>query len=272
MTRAVLTCFHNYTYMMDHKYYAPIFDYFMKNFKEVWYDEVDKLYILDSTWDAKFDDPKVEIIKVPDPSTRYYDVYKWFLPKVKEKYVMFMDNDMVVTRKGVVDSTFKKLDEGYDVVSIYDTIGKMMFEELGMKSKFCPYWFAVKTATLMKFRYREWGPNMPEHETLGDLTMSMLGEGLKPFEIEEDKTDEGKGLGYYHIRNGSLAAYLLTTKHFGDVKTYKDYIKHQPASETLRLCTWYDKMGGDTTEIRNDLAEEVTRVNREIAGRYEEEN
>lgn len=256
LTKAVVVAFHNYCWTMNHRYFDMILDYFMKNFKEVWGEEVDMLYLIDSTWgiDPEVDlGSKVHVIKVPE-NLRYYDAYKQVLPDVKEDAVLFMDNDMVVYRKGIVANTFKKLEEGYDVVSIYDTIGRT-FPELGGKSKFCPYWFATKTKTLMNYRYVEWGPNMPEHETLGALTYAMLGDGLKPFEIEEDKTVNGKDLGYYHIRAGSVPAYLLTTKHFGDPKTYWEYINNQPTSETLRQCNWYDLMGGNTVEIRKDLLE-----------------
>lgn len=239
---------------MDHRYFNVIFDYFMKNFKEVWYNEVDKLYLVDSTWDIEYSDPKVEVLKV-DASIRYYDAYKQLLPKVKEDLIMFMDNDMVVYRQGVVSNTFNKLEEGYDVVSIYDTLGDYRFEQLGGQSKFCPYWFATHTKTLMKYRYVYWGSNMPTHETLGELTRQMLADGLRPCEVEEDKTNEGKDLGYYHIRAGSVSAYLLTTKHFGDTATYWEYINNQPASEILRQCDWYDKMGGNTAEIRKDINE-----------------
>jgi len=253
MTRAVVVAFHNYTYTLDHRYYEPIFNFFMRNFREAWYSEADELYLVDSNWGCKYIDPKVKILEVPQ-HLRYYDVYKRVLPKIKEDLVLFMDNDMVVYRKGIVDTTFKKLEEGYHVVSILDTIGKT-FLQLGGKSKFCPYWFATHKKLLMEFTNIEWGPEMPEYETLGRLTEEMLKAGVKFFEVEEDKTDEGKNLGYYHIRAGSVPAYLLTTKHFGDPRTYWEYIRNQPASEVLRQCGWYDRMGGDTSEIRKDISE-----------------
>ena len=259
MTRAVMTAFHNYTYMQDRRYYKPIFDYFMKNFKEVWYDEVDKLYLVDSTWGIEYKDPKVEILKM-DASTRYYNAYKMLLSRVKEDLILFMDNDMVVYRKWIVDNTFRKLEGNCDVVSIYDTLGDYHFDELGGQSKFCPYWFATKVELLKKYRYVEWGPNMPVHETLGELTKEMLVNGVKPEEMEEDKTDEGKDLGYYHIRAGSTPAYLLTTKFYGNSDEYWSYLKNQPESEILRHCNWYDRMGGDSSEIRKDLSEKNRRT------------
>lgn len=254
MTKAVLVNFHNYCWTMDHKYFNVMFDYFMKNFKEVWYDEVDKLYILDSHWDAVYDDPKVVILKAPE-QLRYYDVFKWALPEVKEEAALFVDNDTVIYREGVITNTFLPLEEDYDVAAIYDTIGTFQTDKMNGKNKLCFYWCAMKTKTLMKYRHVDWSSNMPETETFGELTKVLLGDDMKMLEIEEDKTDIGKNLGYYHIRAGAVPAYLLTTKHFGNLGTYWDYLNTQPESEILRHCNWLDKMGGDSSEIRKDLLE-----------------
>lgn len=255
MTKAVVVAFHNYCWNMDHKYFNVISDFFIESYKKYWKDEVDRVYILDSTWDFNYEDEKFEIIKVPE-NLRYYEAYKQFLPKVKEDMVLFIDNDMVISKQGVVADTFKKLEEGYDVVSVYDTIGKYRFDALNGQSKFCPYWFATRTDLLKKYRYVDWGPNMPEHETLGALTWAMLGDGLEPYEMEEDKTElPTKGLGYYHIRAGSTVAYLLTHREFGSRETYDEYLKNQPSSELLRHCDWWDIMGGDSFPIRKDLSE-----------------
>lgn len=268
MTRAVVVAFHNYCWQMPHDYFDVLFASFMHSFRKYWYDEVDMLYLVDSTWgideedirlykptlDLCESDPKITIFKVSE-SIRYYDAYKQILPKIKEDAVLFMDNDMVVYRSGVVDFTFKKLEEGYDVVSIYDTCGEYRFDELGGQGKFCPYWFASKVETLKQFRHVDWGPNMPKYETIGELTKEMLAKGLKPYEIEEDKTDHGKDLGYYHIRAGSTVPYLLTTKRYGNPNTYWEYLTNQPRTELLRHCGWYDRLGGDSSEIRKDLEE-----------------
>jgi hypothetical protein len=142
----------------------------------------------------------------------------------------------------------------YDIVTIYDDIGEYKTDKMNGKNKFCPYFFLTRTELLKKYRYVEWGPDMPKHETLGALTIQMLADGLKPYEIEEDKTDEGKDLGYYHVRAGSSIPYLLTTKHYGNADTYWEYIGNQPFEEILRHCSWYDRMGGDSSEVREDMA------------------
>ena len=273
VTRAVVVAFHNYCYTMDHKYFDVMFEYFMDNFHKYWKDEVDRLYLIDSTWSIededvdcisletgyKEEDPKIQIIKV-DASTRYYDAYKQILPKIQEDLVLFMDNDMVISQKGKVASAFESLEKDFDVVTIMDTIGTWTTDRLKLGNKFCPYFFATSKNLLMGFRYSHWEPKMPEYETLGDLTRDMVNAGVKVLEIEDDKNHPPINPDFYHIRAGSVPAYLLTTKHYGDANTYWEYIKNQPASETLRHCWWYDRMGGDTSEIRKDLSEKEAIV------------
>jgi len=216
-------------------------------------DEFDKVYFIDSNWEiSKEDTDKMEFgyeIVRENSSVRYYDAFKNVLPKIKEDLVLFTDNDMVFYRKGIIYNIFSRLAD-YDVVSIYDTIGKT-HEELGGKSKFCPYLFATKKDLLMKYLDVDWGSNMPEHETLGKLTEEMLGDGVKPYELEEDKSDclfnktqDGKksnDLGYYHIRAGSVPAVLLAYRDH-DHKGYEDYIGDQPKQEYLRQIAWYYEM------------------------------
>lgn len=263
MTRAIVVAFHKYTLFGD-RYYEPILDFFVQNMKK-YKDEYEKIYFVDSTWDIdirKLEGLNAEIVKV-DPSLRYYDAYKKVLPDMKEDLVLFMDNDMVVYNEGVIRGTFLKLEpslndaDTYDVVSIYDTIGSYETDKLNGKNKMCPYWFATKKDTLMKYLDVDWSPDaMPYTETFGLLTEAMLNDGLKPYEWEEDKSNclfdeqqdgvlKGKDLGYYHIRAGSTPAYLLATKFYGNAKTYWDYINNQPRNELLRQCAWYEYMLGD---------------------------
>lgn len=267
MTKAIIVAFHKYTPFGD-EFYEPILDFFLANMKK-YEDEYDQLYLVDSNWNIKFEkmtNAKITCAKV-SPHLRYYDAYKQILPLIKEDLVLFMDNDMVVYKPGKIKLTFDLLQDYYDfengrgqtyvksdVVSIYDTIGTYKTDKLNGKNKFCPYWFATRRDLLMKYRDVEWGPNMPEHETLGKLTEAMLVDGIKPYEWEEDKSnclfdsqdgEMGKNLGYYHIRAGSTPAYLLATKKYGDIKTYWDYINNQPQNEYLRQCAWYDLMMPD---------------------------
>src|SRR6185369_12722067 len=227
--------------------------------------EFNRIYLLDSTWNIKGLPPeelkgRVTVMQV-NPSLRYYDAYKGILPYVEEDQVLLLDNDMIINKAGVINTIFLHLDL-YDVVSIYDTIGEKHFKELDNQSKFCPYLFATRTAVLRQYTASEWGPNMPVHETLGGLTEDMLRDGLKPFEMTEDKSSiyidgtrsptYGKDLGYYHIRAGSTIAYLLAEKTYGNKDTYLAYLHNQPKNEYARHCAWYRYMGGDPSPILTD--------------------
>ena len=275
MTKAIIVAFHKYT-PFGGEYYEPILDFFIQN-AERFCDEFDTLYLLDSTWDItdekirKTSIPvsyKTKIVKI-DPNLRYYDAYKKVLPEIEEDLVLFMDNDMVIHQRGKMKETFEILENvnlpigrPYDVVSIYDTIGKLISPILNNKSKFCPYWFATRKELLMKYRDCEWGP-VEWGETLSELTLKMISDNIKPYEWEEDKSnclfdgkqdgDRSRRLGYYHIRSGSVPAYLLATRKYGDRQTYLDYINNQPRSEYLRQCAWYRHMGGNVDLILDDL-------------------
>ena len=260
MTRAIVVAFHKYT-PFGSEFYEPILSFFLNQIQK-YKDEYDTIYIVDSTWGispASHNLPdNVVVIKV-DPSLRYYDAYKKALLMIKEDLVLFVDNDMVVYKPFVIADTFAYLRTtdpnkwtAYDVVSIYDTIGTYKTDKLNGKNKFCPYWFAAKKETLMKYLDVDWSPDMPYCETLGHLTEAMLNDGLRPYEFEEDKSnclfngtqdgEKSKDLGYYHIRAGSTPAYLLATKKYGDRKTYDDYLKNQPQGEYLRQFAWYHYM------------------------------
>ena len=270
---AIVVAFHKYT-PFGGEFYEPILDFFLQSMKK-YESEYDKLYLLDSTWNIdpqKIEGLKAEIIKV-DPHLRYYDAYKSVLPQIKEHLVLFLDNDMIIYREGIIKSAFDKLKSDYDVVSIYDTIGEKTFPQLNNKSKFCPYFFATGTFMLKDFLNIEWGPNMPEHETLGKLTEEMLRDDIKPFEMEEDKSnclfdstqdnEKSKNLGYYHIRAGSTPAYLLATKKYGDKKTYEDYMVNQPRQEYLRQFAWYYLMT-DTNQETWSLRPQVWELLKDI--------
>lgn len=114
MTRAIIVAFHKYQ-PYGGKYYEPLFDYFIHNLSTV-KDEFDAVYFIDSNWDI---DPlkisqtlgeKGVIIKV-NPHLRYYDAYKEVLPLIQEDLVLFMDNDCVVYKRGIIKKTFDLLEE-----------------------------------------------------------------------------------------------------------------------------------------------------------------
>ena len=273
MTSAIMMSWRNYQPYGD-EFYRPLWYGFLNNLK-LWAHEFDKLYILDSQWNFTQEDIRqLSLVKdnfeiiVTDPSLRYYDAYKKYLPQVKEDLVMYLDNDMVIYKSEVVEKVFAILEtdqrQNIDgVVTIYDTIGEYKTEKMRGKNKFCPYLFATRTELLKRYLDVDWGPDMPYCETLGHLTEKMLEDGIRPFELEEDKSnilfdgtkdgEKSKDLGYYHIRAGSTPAYLLAEKKYGNPETYWKYLKEQPKSEYLRQVCWYNYMGGDAGEITYDL-------------------
>lgn len=269
MIRAIVTAWHQYT-PFGSEYYKSMFDFYLSQMKK-FEKEYDKIYFLDSTWNFTEDDyermksVKGNIIKV-DPSLRYYDAYKKVLPDIQATAVLFTDNDFVIYKPKMIEDAFAFLQEGFDVVSIYDTIGTMKVDLPDGKNKFCPYFFATRKETLMKYLDVDWSPDaMPYTETFGLLTEAMLKDKLKPYEYEEDKNaiyydktkDEKKNLGYYHVRSGSVPAYLLATRKYGDINTYWKYLNEQPKKEYLRQCAWYEVMGGEPFLIFDDVGIKV---------------
>lgn len=283
MTRAVITPFHAYT-PFGQEYYEVLLDFYLAQMKK-FEDEYDMLYLIeDDNW--KLDPKKIEGMKAKivhvDVSLRYYDAYKAVLPQVEEDLVMFLDDDIVIYREGLINFTFLSLqkhyilsrldwDEGYDVVTIMDTIGTYTTDKLKLGNKFCPYLFTTKKDLLMKYLDSDWAPDMPYCETLGHLTEAMVKDEVRVLELEDDKSnflfdgtkdgEKSKDLGYYHIRAGSTVAYLLATRAHGDKKTYWDYLNNQPKSELLRHLAWYSYMNhrtehaseGDIEQMWKDL-------------------
>jgi hypothetical protein len=284
----VVMCWHNYVPHLDHKYFNVLYGHFL-NELDIWGAEVDRIYLLDSTWDIDRVPAMAKVVKV-DPNKRYWEAYEDIIPEL-EGNVLFMDNDMLVHKEGIIKNYFDKLSD-YGVISIYDTIGPLTelvnqkWPFMGGQTKFCPYFFMSRASILQSIpnlklgtihydkgtyikeldyttKEGDWG------ETLGEATIKLLDWGVKPLEVPEDKSstyidgheDNPKRLGYYHIRAGATPAYLLTHRNLGDRKTYDDYIANQPKSELLRQLGWYWYMNdknpykvdpNDILEVVND--------------------
>lgn len=260
-SRAVVTAFHKY---MDFggEYFASILDFYLKQMKQ-YSNEYDRLYLIDSNWGIP-DSDDYTTIKL-NPSLRYFDAYKASLPYILEDLVLFTDNDTVIYKKGCIDEMFFQIDDSHtstSVSSIYDSCGMYKTDKLNGKNKFCLYWFATRKELLMKYRDVEWGPNLPEHETIGKLTEKMLEDGVSSWEWPEDKNsiyfdgvqdgESGKNTGVYHVRAGSTPACLLAWRDHRP-ETYRDYLKNQPKREIIRHCAWYWHMGGNALPIIDDL-------------------
>ena len=266
--RAILTCFHKYT-PYGGQYYEPILDFYLMKMRQ-FEAEYDHLYLIDSNWDIKPDkisNMKASIIKV-SPHLRYYDAYKLVLPQIKEDLILLLDNDTVIYKPKIIDTTFWRVEEdNYDGVSIFDTIGMWKTDNLNGKNKFCPYFFCTRREELMKYLDIEWGSEMPEFETLGRLTKKMVSDGLVFKEFPEDKNsiyfdgtkDEQscKNTGVYHIRAGSTPAVLLAWKDH-QPEEYKKYLKTQPKNEYLRQIAWHWYMCQQTQN--SDYGYEIAKM------------
>ena len=115
----------------------------------------------------------------------------------------------------------------------------------------------------------DWGDKMPEYETFGKLTEEMLNDGIKPYEIEEDKSnilfdgtqdgEKSKDLGWYHIRAGSTPTVLLAWKENAP-ETYQEYLRSQPRSEYFRQFMWLWFMTTETgnMEVGRKITEALT--------------
>lgn len=273
ISKAVCIAYHLYT-PQGREFYMPLFNNFTENLK-LWKDEFDTLYIIDSLYHFTEEEKKqVTDIK---PNTIFLDreidghhwvQFKWVMPKIKEDAILFLDNDVVIYKKGIVKSWFDKIDKGYDFVGSFDGSGtsketeKYSFLTKSGHKRMGSYYFILTKKLMDKIGDYTFEP-LPEEgfDSFGKFTLQMLDTNPKIYEIIDDrssiyfngdKTPEvGLNLGYYHIRAGSSSAYLLATKKYGDIKTYEDYIKTQPKTEYLRQMAWYVYMSGNVDEILN---------------------
>jgi hypothetical protein len=99
--------------------------HWMRYFNEIWGDEVDKLYVhLDSPAPEKvieyikglLDNPKV-ILKHTPEYRQHGDAINEILDQVEEEYIMLIEDDAFIFKKGVVDHYFKALEaNSFDVI------------------------------------------------------------------------------------------------------------------------------------------------------------
>ena len=102
----------------------------------------------------------------------------------------------------------------------------------------------------MKYLDIDWGPNMPEHETLGKLTEKMLDDGVRPYEFEEDKNSiyfDGTKDGY----DLELTKKILAARRGldGQDGTMDDYIFQQIYDFGSELGAFVDLTREDLDQI-----------------------
>lgn len=177
--------------------------YWLKVYETVWRDEIDKLYIcINGQTDQEVLDFELDICKaVTNAEVITYDTMidhgravNELLSICKEKYVMLIEDDGFIFRKGKVDQCFKKLESGdYEIVGskrgscsqeILDkAANKWGLDYSGFGDSGCNFWpnFVFTTRELLlktdrEFGARRWEPgelidglNMEaEFECVGD--------------------------------------------------------------------------------------------------------
>ena len=97
-----------------------LLEFWMKYFKEVWSDEIDKLYVhLNGVVEESvveylkkvFDHPKVYLKWSVEPG-QPGDYINEILDEVEEDYVLLIEDDVVIFKKGVIDEHFKVVENG----------------------------------------------------------------------------------------------------------------------------------------------------------------
>lgn len=133
--------------------------YWIANFKRVWYEEVDKVYVIQNGAIEKevveyikelCDDPKIDLTLI-DHQIQHGDAILIGLEKAKEEYVMLIEDDAYVLQSGVIDLAFKRIESGvWEIVG--SKRGSCSFEILekakekwgldysGIGDQGCNYW------------------------------------------------------------------------------------------------------------------------------------
>jgi len=301
-TRGMMSMFHASPGVYDNRYQWILWDYCLEHIAR-YKDEFDVLYIIDSN--SNFTDVEKNHIreksgcsdaKIIKPDFKHWEQSQKLWDLCTEDHLALFDHDMIFLRKGIIDAGFSALDNEYDVVSIFEAgayttqgIWPRIIEKFPVmndKTKFALYFWVTKVAQMKQmgeFSFRSHHYNVGEYikeldyttqegdwvEALGQLTITMLGKGLKVLELENDlfrlpylhlkafEGKRGKDLGYHHIRGGQRAAYLLTTRNIIPERTaYDKWIKHKPKQQVVSDLAWFWNM--DTaSKFHNDVIEVV---------------
>ncbi len=279
MTKAVLISFFRYQ-PHDGEYYRAQFEMFLKSLPFI-KDEFDKLYIIDQEWGfTEEDKARLNAIKetqiLPSEQTGHHWVqFKNAIPHITEERILFLDNDVLFWKKGVVKSWF---DSDADLVTAWDGSGGLaepvrnrfpLLKKLEA-NRMGSYYFIINKKTFNEIPDFDFAPvgEYPEgtyikeldyttkkgdwSDSFGLFTIKMLGRGATTETIIDDRsslllgnedeylrtTDKPLRLGYYHIRNGNMPIYMLASRinHMGD---YDHQLKVIPRTELLRELAWF---------------------------------
>ncbi len=297
MNRATIVSFYQYTPRGMTNHYRNFFEYFKKTL-EVWGKEVDKVYLVDQDWhftDKDREDLKrltndFEIMESVEQGHHWVQFFN-LLPRVKEENVMMMDNDTFIYERGLVDKHFRMLEEGYDLVSMFDGSGGMheriwerfpFLKERGY-ARLGPYLCFIKRHLLsgLDFAPQYYKPNTYIEaldyrtgdndwlDSFGEATLKILAQNPKVAFIEDDRTSlffyadhsvkpayEQPQTGSYHLRNWNLGLHLINEKK-NNGESYEHFKAITPIQESLRLLGWLwvlsEKVNKLSDALRTDI-------------------
>lgn len=262
---------------------------------EIWKDEFDKLYLIDDYWNFNFEEHdrlnkmgvKYEVVR------RQKDGHHWVqfhtaIPHIKEDYCLFLDNDVLIWRKGIVNKWFSEAESG-KFVSAFDGsggLGSQMQEKFPILKELSAhrmgsYYFVLNREQLELAGKINLAPvhypaitYIPEldyytvkgdwQDSFGELSIKILAGSPEIYVIDDDRSsiylqgteikkdpEEPKQLGYYHVRNGGHTTSLFTTRET-DKPSYDHSVAITPQRELLRLMAW--------THVAQPIYENVVKL------------
>jgi len=279
MSRAYITTFHNYSEPFHTDYYKVFYDYFVAQFN-LWCDLVDTVYIIDTNWNFTEDDKKrltdikKEVVFYKSPIQGHHNKqYQEFLPQIKEDEMLFMDNDVFITKRfGISDWFFKAQNKeaviswfGYqsskypqgaikdplwnkypflkerDVVfmeSCHFLLTKKLLKRIGKDLDFMNYQPFKEGTYIKDFDY---------HTKKGDWCefFGLLGYQILSGNNWAEMPTSEYGWGYYHVRACSYVYLLLSYKKLG-LPQYGDFLKNFKKEDIIERLVWFyilDKNG-----------------------------
>jgi hypothetical protein len=280
---ALLIPFYRYQ-PQDGEYYKVYFEWLLKALK-IWGDEVDHVYIIDQEWNfTPEDEERLKAVKKNSTILKstvtghHWNQFKWAIPQIKEDTILFMDNDVLIWKKGIVKGWFEKA-KAADFVGNFDGSGGLnwlvtgKFPVLNGATRMGSYYFILHKEIFDRIPDFDFAPinysvgtyikeldyttvEQDWSDSFGLFTIKLLALNPKIALIDDDrssisfpdvKTSEPKRLGYYHIRNGNMIVYMLASK-ISHPEDYARMLKETPFSELTRELGWYTFLTGRTDE------------------------
>lgn len=253
--RAVLIPFFRYTpHTTEH--YKHYFNYFVRRTLPNLVDEFDTLYLING--DAFDDKDYVKIpqnvkfkVLTPAEDKSHWNSVQKALEEIDEEHILLLDQDVIIQTKGVVDSWFEQSEQGSYVTAFDGSKG----------GRIAPYYSVFKKSLLDDLNEHRFAEGKPPIDFVPDEDNDSFGKyyrelkrlypDLKYYSIDDPRhsllllddnieaVNESTKPFYYHMRNGNLGCYLLTTR-LSDKDAYNKCLEITPKWEALRLLAWFE--------------------------------